>query len=148
MVFWEPGVCFPECAAIGAKFGVHSALRGESDLAGLLQLSPYERFFFTVVETCLPLCGFSSRPTLRLASGGEHQASLSGHPVSSCIGKRARWEHWGTRELADLSSLNVLISFDRLQNKYGPTNCHFYGYLQPRHFVNLRTNISQRKSGS
>lgn len=73
---------------------------------------------------------------------------MSGHPVSSCIGKRACWEHWGTWELADLSSLNVLISFDRLQNKYGPTNCRFYGYLQSRHFVNLRTNISQRKSGS
>ena len=43
---------------------------------------------------------------------------------------------------------DVLRTFDRLKNKYGPTNCRFYGYLQPRHFVNLRTNISQRKSGS
>lgn len=42
----------------------------------------------------------------------------------------------------------MLISFDQLRNKYGPTKRHFYGYLQPRHFVNLRTNISQRKSGS
>lgn len=38
------------------------------------------------------------------------------------------------------------MSFDPLKNKYDLPNCHFYGYLQLRHFVNLRTNISQRKS--
>lgn len=38
------------------------------------------------------------------------------------------------------------MSFDPLTNKYDLPNCHFYGYLQLRHFVNLRTNISQRKS--
>lgn len=38
------------------------------------------------------------------------------------------------------------MSFDPPKNKYDLPNCHFYGYLQLRHFVNLRTNISQRKS--
>lgn len=56
------------------------------------------------------------------------------------------WEHKEILYLTDLYSRNTLMSFDPLKNKYDLPNCHFYGYLQLRHFVNLRTNISQRKS--
>jgi len=56
------------------------------------------------------------------------------------------WEHKEILYLTDLYRRNTLMSFDPLTNKYDLPNCHFYGYLQLRHFVNLRTNISQRKS--
>lgn len=111
-----------------------------------VSLSPPGRFLPSLGLVAPPTV--VSTPGLHLPLGGKHQASLAGRPAYSCLGRRTCWEHWRTQDLADLTSLNVLISFDQLQNKYGPTNCHFYGYLQPRHFVNLRTNISQRKSGS
>lgn len=54
----------------------------------------------------------------------------------------ACWCPGGNSEAGRFTQSDALISFDR------PTNCHFYGYLQPRHFVNLRTDISLRKPGS
>lgn len=66
------------------------------------------------------------------------------------------WQRYGSRprlreceepEAGRFTQSDTLLSPDWSQNKYSSTNCHFYGYLQPRHSVNLRTNISQRKSG-
>lgn len=54
----------------------------------------------------------------------------------------ACWCPGGNSGAGRFTQSDALMSFDR------PTNCHFYGYLQPRHFVNLRTDISLRKPGS
>lgn len=71
-----------------------------------------------------------------------------GRPAGSHPARRASRAPRRNSRAGRFTPSDALISFDQLTNKYGPTKCRFYGYLQPRHFVNLRSNISQRKSSS
>lgn len=105
-----------------------------------------EGFPFTGPELALVLpARFSPRKVPHSCSGSVVRLGGSCLPTPPWKGVLRAREGSGAGRFTQSEALR---SFDRLKNKYSPTYCRFYGYLQPRHFVNPRTNISQRKSGS